>query len=84
MHINNKRIRKLKEGTVGPGPVVLWMSRDQRINDNWALLYAQALALKQKSPLAVVFCLVPELHGASVVCMTGLGMSDPFLAKYVI
>jgi deoxyribodipyrimidine photo-lyase len=26
------------------GPVVYWMSRDQRIDDNWAVLYAQAQA----------------------------------------
>ena len=41
------------------------MSRDQRAKDNWALLFAQELALKQKTPLAVVFCLVPEFLGAT-------------------
>lgn len=33
------------------------MSRDQRVNDNWALIYAQELALKKKAPLFVVFTL---------------------------
>jgi deoxyribodipyrimidine photo-lyase len=42
------------------------MSRDQRINDNWALLYAQNLALKQKAPLLVLFCLVPHFLGATI------------------
>jgi len=28
------------------GPVVYWMSRDQRFDDNWAVLYAQAQARK--------------------------------------
>ncbi len=41
------------------------MSRDQRAKDNWALLFAQELALKHKAPLAVVFCLVPAFLGAT-------------------
>ncbi len=41
------------------------MSRDQRVNDNWALLYAQELAQKHDSPLAVAFCLVPQFLGAT-------------------
>jgi deoxyribodipyrimidine photo-lyase len=65
MSINLKRVKTLKEGTIRAGPVVLWMSRDQRAKDNWALLFGQELALKQKTPLAVVFCLVPEFLGAT-------------------
>ena len=42
------------------------MSRDQRVADNWALLYAQCLADKFKSPLAVVFNLVPEYLQATL------------------
>ncbi|MBP1668958.1 MAG: Deoxyribodipyrimidine photolyase, type, partial [Bacteroidetes bacterium] len=38
--IHPKRIRKLKDGNPGKGPVVYWMSRDQRVNDNWALSFA--------------------------------------------
>lgn len=49
---------------MNPGPVVYWMSRDQRVNDNWALLFAQELALKLSQPLGVVFCLVPDYSGA--------------------
>jgi deoxyribodipyrimidine photo-lyase len=41
------------------------MSRDQRVNDNWSLLFAQELATIQKVPLAVVFCLVPQFLGAT-------------------
>ena len=40
------------------GNIIYWMSRDQRVDDNWALLFAQKLALKNKSSLAVVFCLL--------------------------
>uniref|UniRef100_K7F2M8 Deoxyribodipyrimidine photo-lyase n=1 Tax=Pelodiscus sinensis TaxID=13735 RepID=K7F2M8_PELSI len=60
---NKKRVRlvsqgpDLKEDAQG---IVYWMSRDQRVQDNWAFLYAQRLALKQKLPLHVCFCLVPH------------------------
>jgi deoxyribodipyrimidine photo-lyase len=42
------------------------MSRDQRVADNWALLFAQELGLKRKVPLAVVFCLVPGFLEATI------------------
>jgi len=64
--MKNKRIRTLSEGEKIKGPVIYWMSRDQRASDNWALIYAQELALKQGSPLAVIFCLVPDFLGASI------------------
>jgi deoxyribodipyrimidine photo-lyase len=41
------------------------MSRDQRTADNWALLFAQELALQRKAPLIVVFCLVSSYLRAS-------------------
>ncbi len=64
--MNELRVRVLKPGRDSAGPVVYWMSRDQRMLDNWALLYAQSLALKLKSPLAVVFCLVPHFLEATI------------------
>jgi deoxyribodipyrimidine photo-lyase len=42
------------------------MSRDQRVNDNWALLFAQELALEQKVSLGVVFSLVPSFLNATL------------------
>lgn len=62
----NKRARILKDGKTGTGPVIYWMSRDQRMHDNWALLYAQQIAMKQKSPLVVAFCLVPRFLEATI------------------
>ncbi|MGQ9569467.1 MAG: deoxyribodipyrimidine photo-lyase [Thermodesulfovibrionales bacterium] len=56
----------MKEGIMKGGPVVYWMSRDQRVNDNWALLFAQELAISKKLPLAVIFCLVPSFLGATI------------------
>ncbi len=64
--MNETRVRVLKAGSHGPEPVIYWMSRDQRMHDNWALLYAQKRALIQKKPLIVVFCLVPHFLEATI------------------
>jgi deoxyribodipyrimidine photo-lyase len=83
--VNRKRVRRLNDGEMRAGPVVYWMSRDQRSEDNWALLYAQELALEFKAPLAVVFCLVPDYLGATArqhsFMMRGLGEVEDRLAK---
>ncbi|MCU7496445.1 MAG: deoxyribodipyrimidine photo-lyase [Ignavibacteria bacterium] len=63
--MNLKRVRRLKKGADKPGAVIYWMSRDQRVYDNWAFIFAQELALKENRPLAVVFCLVPSFLNAS-------------------
>jgi deoxyribodipyrimidine photo-lyase len=64
--VNKKRIRVLRDGSAGGGPIAYWMSRDQRAEDNWALLHAQQLALAHKEPLLVVFCLVPSFLNATI------------------
>ena len=64
MNINNKRVRLLNKENFGEGPVVYWMSRDQRVNDNWALLHALALASERKRKVMVVFALTGEFPGA--------------------
>jgi deoxyribodipyrimidine photo-lyase len=63
--INSKRVRVLRDGVPKGGPAALWMSRDQRVRDNWALLFAQNLAMKQHVPLCVIFCLAPDFLGAT-------------------
>jgi deoxyribodipyrimidine photo-lyase len=65
MPLNSKRVKTLVEFQEKKGPVIYWMSRDQRVNDNWALLFAQELAQKRGSPMAVVFCLSHEFLGAT-------------------
>jgi deoxyribodipyrimidine photo-lyase len=42
------------------------MSRDQRTEDNWALLYAQKRATVARVPLVVVFTLAPGFLGATM------------------
>jgi deoxyribodipyrimidine photo-lyase len=64
--VNRARIRPLNQAHPGKGPVIYWMSRDQRLRDNWALLYAQELALSLGRPLGVVFCLAPAFLGATL------------------
>lgn len=56
--INLGRVRKIKQGN-NRGPTVYWMSREQRVSDNWSLLYAQELAQEQQQPLLVFFYLHP-------------------------
>jgi deoxyribodipyrimidine photo-lyase len=60
-----ERIRLLKIGRKRDGPVVYWMSRDQRIRDNWALVFSQSLAVRDSVPLAVAFTLAPSFLGAT-------------------
>ncbi|XP_015793374.1 deoxyribodipyrimidine photo-lyase [Tetranychus urticae] len=66
---NKKRVRMLSDCKVASedcGAILYWMSRDGRVEDNWALLYAQRLALKFKVPLHVCYCLVPVFLDASI------------------
>jgi deoxyribodipyrimidine photo-lyase len=66
MHgINQKRVRKLNSVEYTGGSVLYWMSREQRVHDNWALLFAQNLALSYNRPLRVAFCIVPQFLGAT-------------------
>ncbi|TGZ75130.1 hypothetical protein CRM22_000557 [Opisthorchis felineus] len=55
-------------GKGGPceGGVLYWMNRDQRVQDNWAFLYAQRLALKFEVPLHACFCVVPRFQAATL------------------
>jgi len=63
--MDERRVRVLRGGDGGSGPVVLWMSRDQRVRDNWALVHAGEVAREMARPLVAVFCLVPEFLGAT-------------------
>ncbi|AIU41370.1 dna photolyase [Sucra jujuba nucleopolyhedrovirus] len=47
------------------GGVVYWMSRDSRVQDNWALIHAQELANELSQPLYVVFCLTAGFLNAT-------------------
>ncbi|XP_078120593.1 CPD photolyase [Sander vitreus] len=61
MKFNKKRLRfmsdteQAKQGSEG---VLYWMLRDHRVQDNWALVQAQRLALEENLPLHICVCLV--------------------------
>ena len=66
---NKKRVKVLTEVANIPDDaeaILYWMSREQRVQDNWSLLYAQKLAFKRNLPLVVCFCLVPTHLGATL------------------
>lgn len=48
------------------GPVIYWMSRDQRVCHNWALLFARHLSQESNQPLIVTFNLVPSYPEATL------------------
>jgi len=61
--VNQKRVRILKGGGRKTGPVIYWMSRDQRVHATLALLFAQEIAVRPKVSLAVIFCGVAWCFG---------------------
>ncbi|KAA0167916.1 hypothetical protein FNF28_02662 [Cafeteria roenbergensis] len=63
--VSPRRQRALNSVPVRPGPILYWMSRDQRAEDNWALLAAQDLAQARGEPLVVAFSLVRGFLGAT-------------------
>jgi len=63
--VNIKRVKRLKKGIPGGGPVLYWMSRDQRVSDNWALAYAIEIAENMEKPVMVLFNLTEPFLGAT-------------------
>ncbi|HMB31474.1 MAG TPA: deoxyribodipyrimidine photo-lyase, partial [Desulfohalobiaceae bacterium] len=64
--VNEKRVQLLKSGHSTQGPVIYWMDRDQRIQDNWALIFAQEKAEEKSSCLVIVFCLARKFLDATI------------------
>ena len=88
IRINPHRVNLLQDGEKKRGPVIYWMSRDQRVHDNWALLFAQNLAKENNSELAIVFNLVPDFLKATIrqygFMLKGLQQVEKELGKYNI
>jgi deoxyribodipyrimidine photo-lyase len=86
--IDRSRARILNKGVPGKGPVVYWMSRDQRVHDNWALMYARELSAEQRRELVVVFTLVPDFPNATLrscdFMLRGLSEVEQTLDRYNI
>ena len=83
MQVHPARCVALSPNPARLGPVVYWMSRDQRADDNWALLAAAARAQANGAPLLVVFCLTPSFPGATArhyaFMLTGLAETEEAL-----
>jgi deoxyribodipyrimidine photo-lyase len=87
--IRAERIHPLNQRPpAAEGPVLYWMSRDQRAADNWALLHAQREALIRGAPLVTVFCLAPDFLGATLrqyaFMLRGLAETEVALRKQSI
>jgi deoxyribodipyrimidine photo-lyase len=61
MPVQLQRTHTLKDAPYTQGPVMYWMSRDQRLQDNWALQLAQEKADKYGVPLVICFVLTQFL-----------------------
>lgn len=66
MSINPQRVKVIKAGQRKSGPVIYWMSREQRIHDNWALIHAIDIARKMDKELRIVFYLTDNFHEAGL------------------
>ena len=64
--VHPSRIYELNSLPEGKGPVLCWMSRDQRARDNWALLFAALRAAEKGSQVCAAFCLSPGYPGATM------------------
>jgi len=86
--MNPKRVRVLQNGPDQKGPVIYWMSRDQRVEENWALIYGLEQAIQKKVPFGVVFCLVNDFLGATrrqyEFMLKGLQLLSEKLLEYKI
>ncbi len=65
MPVNPRRVYALRHAPDGGGPVLYWMSREQRAHDNWGLLHARELAGARR-PLVAAFCLAARFAGAAL------------------
>ncbi len=63
--MDERRVWQLTDAAPRAGPIVYWMSRDQRARDNWALIYAQELAADLGGHVTVAFSLAPSFQGAT-------------------
>lgn len=85
---DQRRNHALNDRPLTGGPVVYWMSREQRVADNWGLYHAQQLALERRVPLLVVFTLADGFLGATVrqfgFMLRGLEQVQQVLAELAV
>ncbi|TCD47242.1 deoxyribodipyrimidine photo-lyase [Chlorobium sp. N1] len=64
--IDPRCITELRGGEASAGPILYWMSRDQRVEQNRALLLARERAVAAGERLLVAFTLSPTFIGATL------------------
>jgi len=64
MQTLNQRARHLNEKNNEKGPIVYWMNREMRLDDNWALIYAQTFAIEMNQPCVVIFSVFDSFGSA--------------------
>ena len=65
--LNPHRIRVLKQAKYNRNTKVLyWMQRDKRVQDNWALIFAQKLAIEYQVPLLVCYSYIGQFPKANL------------------
>lgn len=86
LRVNPSRVRLLSEtpaaAAAAPrdsGPVILWMSRDQRLDDNWALLFAAQLAAAGGGGAAAAAPPAPAASRAPVPLAVAFSLVPAFL-----
>ncbi|MBI4976226.1 MAG: deoxyribodipyrimidine photo-lyase [Spirochaetes bacterium] len=93
MSIHPGRIHTLTPLPYTGGPVAYWMSRDQRADDNWALIHARNSAMASRASFRVIFTLAPSFLNATSrhyqfmltgLCETERALAERNIPMYVI
>lgn len=66
MEVDSRRVQIQNRHAYSKGAVLYWMNRDMRLKDNWALLYAQQVALEHDAELVICYNLDPEFLGGTL------------------
>ena len=86
MSASYHRSRQLRSSQFNGKYVLYWMRRDKRVHDNWALLEAQQIAIKQRVPLLVCFQFRGSYKKANIrqyhFLFEGLKETEEELKKY--
>lgn len=61
----NNRVSQLNNAIYKGGSIIYWMSREQRLNNNWTLIEAVEFAKSHSSKLFVVFCIMKQSQSAT-------------------
>ncbi|MBN1638359.1 MAG: deoxyribodipyrimidine photo-lyase [Ignavibacteriales bacterium] len=64
--MNLNRVGKLNNCEIKKSPIVYWLSREHRVDYNWAILFGLELAKSLNTILIIVFNLVPSFLNATL------------------